>query len=144
MSGGGVGEDGVEEGLVDGAADRLHLAVGEHDRDRRLIGDLEAGEDVGLGVVDLWERQRVAVGEVDVLVGVTRPRDPDELDLSVPSLLGLLDRGGFTVAGRSPGRPEPEQHGPTGVLTHLDLGAVEQPGAEVERGRYCCRCRRAG
>ena len=75
---------------------------------RRLIRHAEAVEHVARVVADLRERQAVLVDELLERVVVAGPRHADEVGRILELLGCLLDRGGFTVAPASSGRPEPE------------------------------------
>ena len=63
------------------------------------------------------------------------PRDTDEVR-RVGHLLGdLLDRGGFTVADASSGRPEPEHGRLVGQRRRVHLAATDERCPELQRGR---------
>lgn len=91
---------------------------------RGLAGDPKRGKNRAIGIADVGEGQAVTRNEPVDLVLCAVPADSDDLDLSGPFLADRLDRGGFTVAGASIRRPEPEGDRRTVVagtkVTHLD------------------------
>jgi len=76
-----------------------------------LARNTEIGENRTVGVADVGERQAVTVNKTFDLVLGAVPADADDRDLARPFLACRLDRGGFTVAGDSIRRPEPEGDG---------------------------------
>ena len=52
----------------------------------------------------------IVVDELIDRIQIISPRDTDEGDVGSVLCLDLCDRRGFTLAGRSPGCPEPQQH----------------------------------
>ncbi|MDG2232285.1 MAG: hypothetical protein P8L16_00570 [Ilumatobacter sp.] len=97
----GLENDLVEQTLVDRSCNRFGTAVGLHDDERRLEGDIEAGEDVTRVVVDLREGKAMLVDEALVRLLRASPRDANEVDLVLVLNACRLDRGGFTVTGAS-------------------------------------------
>ena len=129
------GDDLVQQALVDGAGNRFETAVGLHDHERRLKRHVEAGEHLTRVVVDLGERQPVLVDETLVRLLGAGPCDTDEVDLILILDTCFLDRGGFTVADASSGRPEPERHGTGAVLGTHELAPADQWRRELQRRR---------
>lgn len=87
LSSGECGADQrVEKFLVGGAVERLHFAVGEDDRERRLSRHFEPSEHFAALVVDLRECQAVLVDELLEAVFATAPSDADDLGLTGPTL----------------------------------------------------------
>jgi hypothetical protein len=157
----GFGDDLSEQCLVDGAGDQFGRTVGVHDHERRLVGDLEPVEHVARIIADLREGQTMPVDEVLEVVVTAGPRDADEVDLACELRCDLLDRGGFTVADASSGRPEPEGGRCPGDRSTVEGSTADQWGAELQDvgddrcivgslrrcvvgGRRCCRRRVAG
>jgi hypothetical protein len=143
----GFGDDLLEQLLVDGTRDEFGRTVGVHDHERRLVRDLEPVEHVARIVTDLRERQAVTVDEVlEVVVGAG-PCDADEVDLVCELRCDLLDRGGFTVADASSGRPEPERRRHPGDRGTVEGATADEGSAELQDVRHdhriggsWCRC----
>jgi hypothetical protein len=70
--------------------------------------------------------------EVVVIAG---PCDTDEVDFTGEFLCCCLDRGSFTIAAASSGRPEPEQGRLAGQRGSINFAATDQRCAELQRGR---------
>ncbi|MEJ7799862.1 MAG: hypothetical protein WKF60_05040 [Ilumatobacter sp.] len=81
-----LGDERVEQFVVDRAEQRLDPAVRVDDRKCRLRRDAELAEDGTRVVADLGECQVVLVDEVFELRFLTAPGDADELGLSGPAL----------------------------------------------------------
>ena len=71
----------------------------------------------------------------EVLEGrfVTGPGDAVEVDLAGPLFARRFDRRGFTVAGDSSRRPEPERDRPTGNGGPIELSAADEWRGEPQR-----------
>lgn len=107
---GRLGDDLLQQRFVDRSGHGLDTPVGPDDNEGRLIGDAETGVHLTGIVADLGERQAMPIDEVLERVVAAGPGDADEVGGSGELSGDLLDRGGFTIADASSGRPEP-QHG---------------------------------
>ncbi len=105
------------------------------DREGRLRRHLELGEHVARFIADLRERQVVPIDELLELVVAAAPCNADELGLTGPPLCCFLDRGSFPIAGASPRRPEPQQHGTAGEGAEFDVAATDQRRGELQGSR---------
>ena len=98
------------------------LARGRLEYPGGLAGHTEGGENRPVGVVNVGESQAVAADEVVDFGAGAVPADTNDLDLAGPFLADRLDRVGFTVAGDSIWRPEPEGHrGPCVAGTEVSV-----------------------
>jgi hypothetical protein len=131
----GFGEDLIEQVAAYCAGDRLDRAVCFDDRHGRLKGDVEAVEHDASVIADLRERQAVLVDESLKVVVIAGPCDTDEVDCAGEFLCCCLDRGSFTIAGASSGRPKPEQCGLAGQGGSIKFAAADQRCGELQGGR---------
>jgi hypothetical protein len=103
------------------------------------------GVDRSLVVADLREGQRVPVDEVLKRGLVAGPGDTVEIDLAGPSFACRFDRRGFTVAGTSSRRPEPEPDWSACDIDAVERAATDERRREPQRFRHNqvgCRLRR--
>jgi hypothetical protein len=128
----GFGDDLIEQTLVDCSCNGFSTAVGLHDDERWLEGDIEPGEDVARVVVDLREVEAVLVDEALVRLLRAGPRDADEVDLVLVLDACRLDRGGFTIARASSRRPEPERCRFPREFGGIELAATDERAGEPE------------
>ena len=141
-SGQGGADQRVEQLVAGGAVQHLYFAVGQDQRQRWLGRHVEGGEDFGIVVADLGERQPVLVDERLIRVFVAAPGDADEFGLTGPTLCCFLDRGSFSITGASPWGPEPQQNRSPGKCDELDVAAPDQRSRQLERlGHVGGRCR---
>jgi hypothetical protein len=141
-SGGEFAEHAIEVVGLDGAQELLHGAVGGDDGHRRLVGHAESAEHFAWVVTDLRERQPVTLDEVVERIVAADPGDADEVGLTRPAFACLLDRGGFTIAGASTRRPEPEHGGCAGDRRTVERAAANEWRRELQQFRYGDFCGR--
>ena len=107
-SAGDSGETTRDFGSRGGPEHKFTRSVGRLENPCWLARNAERGENRPVGVSNVGKGQTVARDETINFVLGAVPANPDNLNLSGPLLTGHLDRGGFTVAGASIRRPEPE------------------------------------
>jgi hypothetical protein len=97
-----------------------------------LEGDVESVEHDAWVVADLRERQAVLVDKPLEIVVIAGPCDTDEVDCTGEFLCCCLDRGSFTVASASSGRPKPEQRRLASQRCSINLAAADQRCGELQ------------
>jgi len=143
---GQVFERRVQRVVLDGAEHGLDFAVAIDQHQGGLGWDVEAVVDNARVVADLGKRQIVAVDEVLERRFISGPGDAVEVDLVGPLLAGRFDRRGFTVAGNSSRRPEPERDRATCGGGAIERSTADEGCGESQRFRdrriesRVCRC----
>lgn len=99
-----------------------------------MVRDLELVEHLAVVIADLGKRQAMLVDEFLIRLFVACPSDANEVGCVLELLCCLLDRGGFCVAERSSGGPEPE-HSWFVVEPgrEIDFAATDERRGELER-----------
>ena len=106
----------------------LHAAIGIDDYQCGLRWHFESCKDVAGVVADLGKREPVLVDEPLKVVVTAEPRNADKINLAGPPDTGRLDRGGFSIARASSGRPKPHRNSSARVL-----GEVQRPATQERR-----------
>lgn len=128
----------VERLVIHRAQHLGDISVCADEHEGRLTRDAEMGEHCPVFVVDLRKGQRMAVDELLEGALVAGPGDAVDVDLSGPLLACRFDRRGFTIAGDSSRRPEPEGDRLADDRDAVELTATDERSSESERHRDGC------